>query len=96
MRGLKPTGSATTNFNRGIPCNKRSIQATRHLELVLFCTKKTPKLQDKKNVLVHYQRAFKKNILITRCGPVESSNTNLFLSCDNKAYVCTGTGTGKF
>ena len=61
---------------------------TRHLILALLYTKskkkKKKKLQDKENVLKHYQRAFKKNILITRYGPAESSNTNIFLSPDNE------------
>ena len=53
-RDLKPTRFATTNFDRGTSCNKRSVQATRHLGLVLFCTKKPPKLLDKGNVLKNH------------------------------------------
>ena len=95
-RGLKPIRSATTVYNRGRPRNKRSTQSKLHLGLALFCTKKPPKLQDKENVLTHYQRAFKRNILHTRCGPAEKSDANLFISRDDKAYICPGTGTGKF
>ena len=32
----------------------------------------TPKLRNKENALTYYQRAFKKNILITGCGTAES------------------------
>ena len=46
-------------------------------------------------MLTHYQRTLKKNILITGCGPVDSSNVNLFVSCDQKVYICPGTGTRK-
>ena len=31
QRGLKPVKSATTVYNRGKPCNKRSIQSKKHL-----------------------------------------------------------------
>ena len=51
--------------------------------------KKTTKLQDKEWVLTHYQRACKNDILITTCGPVESS----YLV---KTNVYPGTGRGKF
>ena len=44
-------------------------------------------VQDNENVLTHYQRAFKKNILITRFGPVESSNANIFLCREGKRYM---------
>ena len=72
--------------------NKRSIQAKNHFGLALFCYKKPPKLQDNENVLTHYQRAFKKTILMTRCS--ESNSSNIFLSRDDKAYICPGTSTG--
>ena len=85
-RDLKPIRSASTIYNRGRPHNKRSIQATHHVGLALFCTKKKH-VQDNENVLTHYQRAFKKNILITRYGPVESSNANIFLSREGKRYM---------
>ena len=39
-RGLKPIKSATAVYNRGRSCNIQSIQATHHLGLALFCTKK--------------------------------------------------------
>ena len=87
-RGLKHIRSAKSVYNKDRSHNKRSVQATRHFRLALFCTKKPPKLQGKENVLTHYQRVFNKNIFITRWGPVESSNANLFLSRDDKAiYV---------
>ena len=95
-KGLKRLKSATTVYNRARPRNIRSIQAKNHLGMGLFCSKKPPKLQENDNFLTHYQRAFKKNILLRQC---DESNTeglkfNLFLSRDDKAYICPGTGTG--
>ena len=95
-RGLKPIKSATTAFNRACPRNKRSIQAKRHGGLGLFCSKKPPKLQDNENILPHHQRAFKKGILMKRWrDDSEGSKYNIFISKDDKAYICPGTGTGK-
>ena len=95
-RGLKRLKSATTVYNRARPRNIRSIQAKNHLGMGLFCSKKPPKLQGKDNILTHYQRAFKKNILLRQCDESngEGLKFNLFLSRDNKAYICPGTGTG--
>lgn len=56
----------------------------------------TPKLRNKENALTYYQRAFKKNILITGCGTAEIWNANPFLFRDNNAYICPGAATGKF
>jgi hypothetical protein len=95
-RGLKRLKSATTVYNRASPRNVRSIQAKNHLGMVLFCSKKPPKLQENDNVLTHHQRAFKKNILLRQCHESngEGLTFNLFLSRDDKAYICPGTGTG--
>ena len=95
-RGLKRLKSATTVYNRARPRNIRSIQAKNHLGMGLFCSKKPPKLQENDNVLTHYQRAFKKNILLRQCDESNSEGLkfNLFLSRDDKAYICPGTGTG--
>ena len=94
-RGLKPIKSATTVSNRARPKNKRSTQAKKHTGLGLFCCKKPPKLKDIDNLLTHHQRAFKKNILIQRTiEPKEDESYNLFVSRDDKAYICPGTSTG--
>ena len=95
-RGLKRLKSATTVYNRARPRNIRSIQAKNHLGMGLFCSKKPPKLQENDNVLTHYQRAFKKNILLGHCDESNGHGLmfNLFLSRDDKAYICPGTGTG--
>lgn len=95
-RGLKPIKSATTVFNRARPRNKRSIQANKHLGLGLFCAKKPPKMKDNENILTHHQRAFKKGILLRQVhqSKSEESNFNLFISRDDKAYICPGTSTG--
>jgi hypothetical protein len=67
----------------------------KHLGLGLFCSKKPPKLSDE-NFLTHHQHAFKKAILMERCGEddEEKMKHNLFISRDDKAYICPGTGTG--
>ena len=95
-RGLKPIKSSTTVFNPARPRNRRSLQAKKHLGLGLFCSKKPPKLEDNENILTHHQRAFKKAILMARCGEddEEKMKYNLFISRDDKAYICPGTGTG--
>ena len=95
-RGLKPIRSATTVFNRARPRNRRSLQAIKHLGLGLFCSKKPPKLEDNENILTHHQRAFKKAMLMERCGEddEEDMKHKLFISRDDKAYICPGTGTG--
>ena len=95
-RGLKPIKSATTVFNRARPRNKRSIQANKHLGLGLFCAKKPPKMKDNENILTHHQRAFKRGILLRHLhqSKAEESNFNLFISQDDKAYICPGTSTG--
>lgn len=94
-RGLKPIKSATTVFNRGRPRNKRSIQAKKHLGLGLFCGKKPPKLKENDNILTHHQRAFKKGILLGQLhSSKEEANFNMFISRDDKAYICPGTSTG--
>eukprot|EP00794_Sanderia_malayensis_P003753 gene3753-4275_t len=96
-RGLTPIKSSTTVFNRARARSKRSIQAKRHLGLGLFCSKKPPKLQDNENILTHYQRAFKKGILMAHCGTLNNENDakyNFIISRDDKAYICPGTSTG--
>ena len=95
-RGLKPIKSATTVFNRARPRNKRSIQTNKHLGLGLFCAKKPPKMKDNENILTHHQRAFKRGILLRQLhqSKAEESNFNLFISRDDKAYICPGTSTG--
>ena len=95
-RGLKPIKSSTTVYNRGRAKNKRNQQAKKHIGLGLFCSKKPPKLEDKENLLTHHQRAFKKNILMKQCHPDNGIGlrSNLFISRDDKAYICPGTGTG--
>ena len=97
-RGLKTIKSSTTVFNRARACNKRSVQAKRHLGLGLFCSKKPPKLQDNENILTHHQRAFKEGILMTHCDRVGNENGakyNFIVSRDDKAYICPGTSTSK-
>ena len=79
-RGLKPIKSATTVFNRARPRNRKSAQAKRHLGLGLFCTKKPPKLQENDNILTHYQRAFKKGILLRQLHISQGSDANFNLS----------------
>jgi hypothetical protein len=95
-RGLKQLKSATTVYNRARPRNIRSIQAKNHLGMGLFCSKKPPKLQENDNILTHHQHAFKKNILLREYHESngEGLKFNLFLSRDDKAYICPGTGTG--
>lgn len=95
-RGLKPIKSATTVYNRARPRNCRSLQAKRHLGLGLFCSKKPPKLQENDNILTHYQRAFKKGILVRQINTskADGADYNLFISRDDKAYICPGTSTG--
>ena len=94
--GLKLIKSATTVCNRARPKNKRSIQAKRHLGLGLCSCKKPPKLKDTDNLLAHHQGAFRRNILMKRCSePEDERYYNLFISRDDKAYICPGTGTGK-
>ncbi|CAB3978158.1 RNA-directed DNA polymerase from transposon X-element [Paramuricea clavata] len=95
-RGLKPIKSATTVFNRGRPRNKRSLQAKKHLGLGLFCGKKPPKLKENGNILTHHQRAFKKGILISQLhsSKEDEANFNMFISRNDKAYICPGTSTG--
>ena len=94
-RGLRPIKSTTTVLNRARPRCCRSIQAKRHLGLGLFCSKKPPKLQDNENILTHH-RAFKKGILMKRCRREDGEGLkhNLFISRDDKAYICPGTSTG--
>ncbi len=96
-RGLKPIKSATTVYNRAQPRNRRSIQAQKHLGLGLFCSKKPPKLQENDNLLTHYQRVFKKGILMKQCHESNGDGLlyNLFISRDDKAYICPGTSTGE-
>ncbi|CAB4002132.1 RNA-directed DNA polymerase from transposon X-element [Paramuricea clavata] len=95
-RGLKSIKSATTVYNRARPRNRRSIQVQKHLGLGLFCSKKPPKLQENDNLLTHYQRAFKKGILMKQCHESNGDGLlyNLFISRDDKAYICPGTSTG--
>ena len=97
-RGLRPIKSATAVFNRARARNRRSIQAKRHLGLGLFCSKKPPKLQENGNILTHYQRAFKKDILLRQLhiSQGHDANCNFFISRDDKAYICPGTSTGMF
>ena len=96
-RGLKPIQSATTVYNRARPKNKRNLQSKRHIGLGLFCSKKPPKLQETDNLLTHHQRALKKNIIVKHChfSHDDSIEHNMFLSRDDKAYICPGTSTGK-
>lgn len=95
-RGLKRLKSATSVYNRARPRNVKSIQAKNHLGMGLFCSKKPPKLEENDNLLTHYQRAFKKSILLRQCHESNGDGCqyNLFLSRDDKAYICPGTGTG--
>ena len=44
--------------------------------------------------MTHYQRAFKKNLKFLSLDVVESTSANLFLSRDEKAFICIA-GTGK-
>ncbi len=61
-----------------------------------FLHKKPPKLQENDNILTHYQRAFKKGILLRQLHISQGSgaNFNLIISHDDKAYICPGTSTG--
>ena len=93
LLGLKEIKSSTTVFNRSRPRRINSKQAKNHLGLGLFCCKKPPKVGGKDNILTHHQRAFKKNILTWRCS--RPSKHNLFISRDDKAYICPGTSTGE-
>ena len=95
-RGLKPIKSATTVYNRARPRNRRSLQAKRHLGRGLVCSKKPPKLQETDNILTHHQRAFKKGILIRQINESQAvgADYNLFISRDDKVYICPGTSTG--
>jgi hypothetical protein len=83
-------------YNRACPKNRRSIQAKKHLGLGLFCSKKPPKLQENDNILTHYQRAFKKGILLRQNYNLQDDTAkfNMFISRDDKAYICPGTSTG--
>lgn len=53
-------------------------------------------LQENDNILTLHQRAFKKNILFRHCHESNGNGLkfNLFLSREDKAYICPGTGTG--
>ena len=62
-RGLPTIKSATTAWNRSRPKNMRSLQAKNHIGLGLFCCKKPPKAEDQDNLLVHFCRVQKKNII---------------------------------
>ena len=95
-RDLPLIKSATTVYNRGKPKNERSLQASKHLGLGLFCAKKPPEAENKDNELTHYQRAHKRNILISLCAQQQHQhhNFNLIISQDDKAYICPGTSTG--
>lgn len=93
QRGLPFIRSATTAFNRSVPKSKRSIQSKNHIGLGLFCSKKPPKAEDNSNILTHFCRAHKKNIIRQICM-YENKDSNLFRSMDDKAYLCPNTSTG--
>ena len=91
-RNLPLIKSATTLFNRGKAKCKRSVQAKKHIGLGLWCCKKAPKTDGKDNILTHFCRALKKNVIRKLCT---GGNANvLFRSYDDKAYICPNTSTG--
>eukprot|EP00794_Sanderia_malayensis_P001530 gene1530-1693_t len=93
-RGLSTIKSATTAWNRSRPKNMRSLQAKNHIGLGLFCCKKPPKAEDHDNLLVHFCRAHKKNIIRALSGQNSTCKNVLYRSFDDKAYLCPGTSTG--
>lgn len=92
-RNLPLIKSTTSIYNRAAPKNKRSRQAKNHLGKGLFCCKKPPKAESTSNLLTHFCRAHKKNIVRTLCGQ-ENKELTLFRSFDDKAYLCPETSTG--
>ena len=92
LRGLPCVKSVTTVYNRGKAKSKKSLQAARHIGLGLWCTKKPPKSDSRGNILTHYCRATKKNII--RKMFQENVNEVLCRSYDDKATICPATGTG--
>ena len=62
-RSLPLPKSVTTMYNRSRPKNNRSTEARNHIGLSLFCSKKPPKAEDSNNLLTHFCRAHKKNII---------------------------------
>lgn len=78
--------------NWSMPKNKRSIQSKHHRYLGLWCCEKPPKNKDMDNILYHYCRVTKKNIIRKLCQ--NSSKLTLFRSFDDKAHVVPSTSTG--
>ena len=93
-RNLPILKSTTTVYNRSRAKNKRSIEAKNHLGRGLFCCKKPPKSEERSNLLTHYCRAFKKNVIRSLCSEDDHSST-LVRSYDDKAYLCPETSTGE-
>ena len=86
--------STTSIFNRSCPINKRSKQAKNHIGLGIFCCKKPPKTEDSSNLLTHFCRAYKKNIIRNFSTDQDVSNKTMYRSFDDKAYLCPATSTG--
>ena len=63
-----------------------------------FAARSHRSLQANDNLVTHYQCAFKKGILIRQCHESNGDGLlyNLFISRDDKAYICLGTSTGEF
>ena len=91
-RGLPPVKSVTTVYNRGRAKAKHTIQARRHIGMGLWCSKKPPKSDSRGNLLTHFCRSTKKNV-IRKLFSVYPEEV-LCRSSDDKATVCPATGTG--
>ena len=91
-RGIPLIKSATTLYNRGKAKKKNSSQAKRHIGLGLWCCKKSPKTDGKDNILTHFCRALKKNVLRKFCSG--DGDRPLIRSYDDKAYLCPETSKG--
>ena len=63
---------------------------------MLFCSRKPPKTGDSSNESTHYQRAYKKNVIIRPFSTVVDENRKYCLArgIDDKAYIRPGTSEG--
>ena len=96
-KGKEPIKSATTVLNKGKPKNIRSLQADKQAdnELGLFCCKKPPKTAIEDNELTHHQRAFKRNVLLSKVTKSDMVKTyTMYRAADDKAYLRPGTSIG--
>ena len=93
-RDLKPIRSASTIYNRGRPHNKRSIQATRHVGLALFCTKKNMYKTMKMYwhiISVHLRKTFLSLDVVLLKVQMQTFSYVVRVN-----VICHGTCTGKF